>query len=167
MPENLASFNIAFGGPSTTIAQVDTSPASLPLQTEDEANTIVDLVNEVVDTEVENLTSATESAEDNAGEEDYVYEYVYYYYDENGVNGTVVDVKPANSLTKIQNISAVNIHTNSGDTPTIYAGAANTSHSDIEKVDNAADPPGGLSIFGIRKSPCEKLVPVFMVVQWL
>ena len=67
LPENLASFNIAFGGPSTTIAQVDTSPANLPLETEDETNTIVDLVNEVVDTEVENLTSATESAEDNAG----------------------------------------------------------------------------------------------------
>ena len=42
------------------------------------------------------------------------FEYVYYYYDENGVNGTLIDVKPANSLTKFQNISAVNIHTNSG-----------------------------------------------------
>ena len=112
----------------------------------------MELVNEVIDGELD-LSSPDTVDIDNDGQPDYQYEYVYYYYDENGVNGTVVDVKPANSLTKIQNISAVNIHTNSGDTPTIYAGATNTSHSDIEKVDNAADPPGGLSIFGIRKSP--------------
>ena len=45
---------------------------------------------------------------------DYVYEYVYYYYDEEGVNGTVVDVKPSASLTKIANVSSVDIHTNIG-----------------------------------------------------
>ena len=72
----------------------------------------MDLVNEVIDSELD--VGTTEADIDNDGEPDYQYEYVYYYYDENGVNGTLIDVKPANSLTKFQNISAVNIHTNSG-----------------------------------------------------
>jgi len=149
IPENLATFNIQFGGPTTTINEIneiETSPVTLQLEEEDEANQVVDLVNEVIDSEIE---AATETTTQTANEdEEYMYEYVYYYYDEDGVNGTVVDIKPANSLTKIQNISAesVNIHNNIGDTPTIYAGAAN--HSDIEKVDNAEE-AAGLSIFGI------------------
>ena len=86
----------------------------MQLEEEDEANQVVDLVNEVIDSEIEAATETT--TQDSTGEEDYMYEYVYYYYDEDGVNGTVVDIKPANSLTKIQNISAeaVNIHTNIG-----------------------------------------------------
>ena len=112
IPENLATFNIQFGGPTTTINEIETIPVTSPLEDDDEANKVVDLVNEVVDSEIEAVTETT--TEDNIGDEDYMYEYVYYYYDEDGVNGTVVDVKPANSLTKIQNISAVNIHTNIG-----------------------------------------------------
>ena len=111
IPENLAAFNIQFGGPTTTINEIETTPISRPLQ-EDETNKIVDLVNEVIDSELD--VGTTEADIDNDGEPDYQYEYVYYYYDENGVNGTLIDVKPANSLTKFQNISAVNIHTNSG-----------------------------------------------------
>jgi len=149
IPENLATFNIQFGGPTTTINEIneiETSPVTMQLEEEDEANQVVDLVNEVIDSEIESaVETTTEAASDD---EEYMYEYVYYYYDEDGVNGTVVDIKPANSLTKIQNISAeaVNIHTNIGDTPTIYAGS--TNHSDIEKVDNAEE-GAGLSIFGI------------------
>ena len=88
---------------------------------EDEANKVIDLVNEVIDAEIEGAIETTTTKDDKAsedGSEDYVYEYVYYYYDEDGVNGTVVDIKPANSLTKIQNVSAansVNIHTNIGE----------------------------------------------------
>ena len=111
IPENLASFNIQFGGPTTTISEVDTTPLTSPLQDE-EANKIVDLVNDVVN----DVDTTTMVDVDNDGEADYQYEYVYYYYDENGVNGTLIDVKPANSLTKFQNISAVDIHTNSGKT---------------------------------------------------
>ena len=112
IPENLASFNIQFGGPTTTINEVDTTPLTSPLQ-EEEANKIVDLVNDVVGGELD-VGTTTEVDVDNDGEPDYQYEYVYYYYDENGVNGTLIDVKPANSLTKFQNISAIDIHTNSG-----------------------------------------------------
>ena len=112
IPENLASFNIQFGGPTTTISEMDTTPLTSPLQQE-EANKIVDLVNDVVGGELD-VGTTTEVDIDNDGEPDYQYEYVYYYYDENGVNGTLIDVKPANSLTKFQNISAVDIHTNSG-----------------------------------------------------
>ena len=105
----MASFNIQFGGPTTTINEIETTPSQL--QADDEANKIVNLVNEVIDTEL----GTTEVVDiDNDGSPDYQYEYVYYYYDDNGVNGTLVDVKPANSLTKLSNISAVNIHTNSG-----------------------------------------------------
>ena len=117
IPENLATFNIQFGGPTTTINEIneiETSPVTLQLEEEDEANQVVDLVNEVIDSEIEAaVETTTEAASDD---EEYMYEYVYYYYDEDGVNGTVVDIKPANSLTKIQNISAeaVNIHTNIG-----------------------------------------------------
>ena len=110
----MASFNIQFGGPTTTINEIETSPVTLQLEEEDEANQVVDLVNEVIDSEIEAATETT--TQDSTGEEDYMYEYVYYYYDEDGVNGTVVDIQPANSLTKIQNISAeaVNFHTNIG-----------------------------------------------------
>ena len=85
-----------------------------PLQEETETSKIVDLVSEVIDGELDVVGATTEVDIDNDGEPDYQYEYVYYYYDENGVNGTLIDVKPANSLTKFQNISAINIHTNSG-----------------------------------------------------
>lgn len=105
----MASFNIQFGGPTTTISEIETTQSQL--QEDDDANKIVNLVNEVIDTEL----GTTEVVDiDNDGSPDYQYEYVYYYYDDNGVNGTLVDVKPANSLTKLSNISAVNIHTNSG-----------------------------------------------------
>ena len=76
----------------------------------------MDLVNEVIDGELD-LGSPDTVDIDNDGQPDYQYEYVYYYYDENGVNGTLIDIKPANSLTKLQNVSAtsnVNIHTNIG-----------------------------------------------------
>ena len=114
IPENLATFNINFGGPTTTISEIETTPMSKPLQDDHEATKIVDLVNEVIDGEL----GTTETVDiDNDGSPDYQYEYVYYYYDENGVNGTLIDIKPANSLTKLQNVSAtsnVNIHTNIG-----------------------------------------------------
>ena len=114
IPENLASFNIQFGGPTTTINEIETTPMTSPLQEETETSKIVDLVSEVIDGELDVVGATTEVDIDNDGEPDYQYEYVYYYYDENGVNGTLIDVKPANSLTKFQNISAINIHTNSG-----------------------------------------------------
>ena len=44
-----------------------------------------------------------------AGDVDYAYEYVYYYYDEEGKNGTVVDTKSASSLIKLNNISVVEL----------------------------------------------------------
>ena len=116
IPENLATFNIQFGGPTTTINEIEPSPVTAQLEDDDEANKVVDLVNEVIDSEIEAATEIMTTTEESNGDDDYMYEYVYYYYDEDGVNGTVVDVKPANSLTKIQNISAaaVNIHTNIG-----------------------------------------------------
>ena len=64
---------------------------------------------------------------DSATDSDYVYEYVYYYYDEDGVNGTVVDTQPASSSVKQvlgQNVTAVDIHTNTGRPP-----PPSTSHS--------------------------------------
>ena len=112
----MATFNINFGGPTTTISEIETTPLTQPLQEDDEANKIVDLVSEVIDGELDLGTTETVDI-DNDGQPDYQYEYVYYYYDENGVNGTLIDIKPANSLTKLQNISAttdVNIHTNIG-----------------------------------------------------
>ena len=145
----MASFNIQFGGPTTTINEIETTPLTKPLETHEEAGKIVDLVNEVIDSELDIGTTVSDVDIDNDGEPDYQYEYVYYYYDESGVNGTLIDVKPANSLTKLQNVSAVNIHTNSGDTPTIYASAANVSEN-IEKVDEGVDTSdNGMSIFGI------------------
>ena len=82
IPENLAAFNIQFGGPTTTINEIETTPISRPLQ-EDETNKIVDLVNEVIDSELD--VGTTEADIDNDGEPDYQYEYVYYYYDENKI----------------------------------------------------------------------------------
>ena len=48
-----------------------------------------------------------------------MYEYVYYYYDEDGVNGTVVDAQVAGSSVKVlgQNVTGVDIHTNTGNPP--------------------------------------------------
>lgn len=112
----LFSFNINFGGPTTTISEIETTPLTQPLHDDNEANKIVDLVSEVIDGELDLGTTETVDI-DNDGQPDYQYEYVYYYYDENGVNGTLIDIKPANSLTKLQNVSAttdVNIHTNIG-----------------------------------------------------
>ena len=117
IPENLATFNIQFGGPTTTVNEIETAPVTAQLEDDDEANQVVDLVNEVIDSEIEAATETTTEVLKEDGDEEYMYEYVYYYYDEDGVNGTVIDIKPANSLTKIQNISAaepVNIHTNIG-----------------------------------------------------
>jgi len=151
IPENLATFNIQFGGDTTTTEQVhdtNTNPTTAQLETEAETNKVVELVNNVIDSELE-LTSSTEGAVDSATDSDYVYEYVYYYYDEDGVNGTVVDTQPASSSVKQvlgQNVTAVDIHTNTGDTPTIYAGAADDA--DMEKVD-AEEEEKGMSIFGI------------------
>ena len=122
IPENLATFNIQFGGDTTTTEQVhdtNTNPTTAQLETEAETNKVVELVNNVIDSELE-LTSSTEGAVDSATDSDYVYEYVYYYYDEDGVNGTVVDTQPASSSVKQvlgQNVTAVDIHTNTGKPP--------------------------------------------------
>lgn len=81
----------------------------------------MELVNNVVDSEL--LSSSTTERADNDVESDYVYEYVYYYYDEDGVNGTVVDTRPASSNVKQvleQNVTAVDIHTNTGASPAPY-----------------------------------------------
>ena len=86
--------------------------ATKPLKQEEASQQVVELVNAVVDGEMEDTATTTET-----GGDEYEYEYVYYYYDEDGDNGTVVDVKPATSNTKIINITSTNlvdIHTNTG-----------------------------------------------------
>ena len=153
LPENLATFDIKFGaGGSTTISSdfdTNTIPTTSNLETEAETNKVVELVNNVVDSELE-TSSTSSSTADSEADGDYVYEYVYYYYDEDGVNGTVVDAQVASSSVKVlgQNVTGVDIHTNTGnppltasqhtpsspgDTPTIYAAAAD--NGDVEKVD--------------------------------
>ena len=114
----MATFNINFGGPTTTISEVETTPLTQPLQEDDEANKIVDLVSEVIDGELDLGTTETVDI-DNDGQPDYQYEYVYYYYDEDGVNGTVVDAQVAGSSVKVlgQNVTGVDIHTNTGNPP--------------------------------------------------
>ena len=95
----------------------NTNPTTLQLETEAETNKVVELVNNVVDTEIVAAAASTERNADADAESDYVYEYVYYYYDEDGVNGTVVDAQPAGSSVKQvlkENVTAVDIHTNTG-----------------------------------------------------
>ena len=167
LPENLATFDIKFGaGGSTTISSdfdTNTIPTTSHLETEAETNKVVELVNNVVDSELE-TSSTSSSTADSEADGDYVYEYVYYYYDEDGVNGTVVDAQVASSSSvKVlgQNVTGVDIHTNTGnppltasqhtpsspgDTPTIYAAAA--ENGDVEKVDGDEESKG-MSIFGI------------------
>ena len=76
------------------------------------------MVNNVVDSELE-TSSTSKSTTDSEADGDYVYEYVYYYYDEDGVNGTVVDAEVAGSSVKVlgQNVTGVDIHTNTGNPP--------------------------------------------------
>ena len=122
LPENLATFDIKFGAGSTTISSSDldtnTIPTTSHLETEAETNKVVELVNNVVDSELE-TSSTSKSTTDSEADGDYVYEYVYYYYDEDGVNGTVVDAQVASSSVKVlgQNVTGVDIHTNTGNPP--------------------------------------------------
>ena len=65
------------------------------------------------------------------GETDYAYEYVYYYYDEQGKNGTAVDVKSASSLIKLNNITVVELPVDA----TVSSGTReNTFHNGIEWI---------------------------------
>ena len=121
LPENLATFDIKFGAGSTTISSdFDTNaiPTTSHLETEAETSKVVELVNNVVDSELE-TSSTSSSTTDSEADGDYVYEYVYYYYDEDGVNGTVVDAQVASSNVKVlgQNVTGVDIHTNTGNPP--------------------------------------------------
>ena len=96
----------------------NTIPTTSHLETEAETNKVVELVNNVVDSELE-TSSTSKSTTDSEADGDYVYEYVYYYYDEDGVNGTVVDAQVASSSVKVlgQNVTGVDIHTNTGNPP--------------------------------------------------
>jgi hypothetical protein len=100
--------------------EANTNPTTAHLETEAETNQVVELVNNVVDTEVEAAATTKQpggGGADSDEDGDYVYEYVYYYYDEDGVNGTVVDTQPAGSSVKQvlgQNLTVVDIHTNTG-----------------------------------------------------